>query len=326
MTLPASGPSLAGAPQEKQDLVSVLGDRRGELKRVRTHVFQHMGRTVKAFVPLFEEIGRQIGLSIKNLIRTQPEMSLANIAQVPYVEVMEDLENIVATHLVGGISITPLSGFAFAEIRSEFGLILVDRLLGGPGWKPKEERTFSRVEIDILTRVFHSVMKALVDALQRWVTIDPYLEWCEERPRLPSPAPGVPTLMIQGRYNISTPYFVGEMAVWLPHQPIDSTLHPKNRIEGPPIDADWLQKKLGDLNLEMSAMLGEVTLSVKDLLALSPGHLLVLNSTIRDEVSLSLNNRLKMKGRPGLHYESGMKAVKISHLIRRSDEEEGVPE
>lgn len=325
MTLPASGASIAGAPQEKQDLVSVLGDRRGELKRVRVHMFQHMGRTVKAFVPLFEEVGRQIGLAIKHLIRTPPEMTLGTISQVPYVEVMEELESITATHLVGGMTMTPLSGFAFAEIKSEFGLVLVDRLLGGPGWKPKEERPFTRVEMDILTCVFRGMMKALVEALQRWVTIEPYLEWCEERPRLPSPAPGVPTLMIQGNFTITTPYFTGELRIWLPHQPIDNALHPKNRIQGPPIDADWLQRKLGDLTVEMTAVLGEVDLRVRELLELAPDHLLILNSTVRDEVRLTLNAREKMKGRPGRHYESGMKAVKVSRLIRPAGEEEEEP-
>lgn len=326
MTLPSAGTSLAGAPVEKADLISVLGDRRGELKRVRVHTFQHMGRTVKAFVPLFEEIGRQIGLCSKHLIRTPPEMTLDNITQVPYVEVMEELEAIQAMHLVGGVSLAPLSGMAFAEIASDFGLLLVDRLLGGPGWKVKEERSFTRVEIDILTRFFHGLMKALVEALQRWVTIEPYLEWAEERPRLPSPAPGVPTLMIQGTFAMTTPFFNGKIRIWLPHQPIDNTLHPKNRIEGPPIDAEWLQKKLGDLTVELTAMLGDVDLTVRDLLALAPGNVLVLDSTVRDEVLLTLNARSKMKGRPGLHYESGMKAVKISHLIRRStDEEEETP-
>lgn len=322
MTLPAAGPSIAGGPQEKQDLVSILGDRRGELKRVRVHTFQHMGRTVKAFVPLFEEIGRQVGLSVKHLLRTPPEMSLGKISQVPYVEVMEKLESISATHLVGGFSLTPLSGHGFAEIESDFGLTMVDRLLGGPGWKPKEERGFTRVEIDILTCFFRAIMKGLVEALQRWVTIEPYLEFCEERPRLPSPAPGVPTLMIQGDFELRTPYFTGPFKLWLPHQPIDNALHPKNRIEGPPIDADWLQRKLGDLSVELTAVLGDVELKVRELLELAPGHLLILDSTVRDEVMLTLNARSKMKGRPGLHYESGMKAVKISTLIRRAGEEE----
>ncbi len=322
MTLPVAAPSLAGAPPEKADLISVLGDRRGELKRVRTHTFQHMGRTVKAFVPLFEEIGRQMGLAVKSLIRTPPEVAMGTITQVPYVEVMEELEAINVLHLVGGMSLAPLSGMAFAEVDSNFGLTLVDRLLGGPGWSPASQRQFTRVEMDVLGRLFHCVMKALIEALQRWVTIDPYLEWCEERPRLPSPAPGVPTLMIAGTFQIRTPFFSGDIKLWLPHQPIDNTLHPKNRIEGPPIDAEWLQKKLGDLTMEMAAVLGEVTVTVRDLLALSPGNVLVLDSTIRDEVVLCLNNRSKMKGRPGLHYESGMKAVKISHLIRRAGDEE----
>lgn len=325
MTLPSAGLSLTGAPADKPDLISVLGDRRGELKRVRVHLFQHMGRTVKAFVPLFEEIGRQLGLAIKHLIRVPPEVVLGTISQVPYAEVLEELESIQELHLVGGISLPPLSGMAFAELKSGFGLTLVDRLLGGPGWKPAEERAFTRVEVDVLTRVFHSVMKALVEALARWVTIDPFLDWCDERPRLPSTGPGTPTLMIQGDFTLRTLHFEGVIRIWLPHQSIDSTLHPKNRIEGPPIDAEWLQKKLGDLSMEMTAVLGEVSLTVRELLELAVGNVLLLDSTVRDEVMLTLNARPKMKGRPGLHYESGMKAVKISHLIRRaSDEEEEV--
>lgn len=323
MTLPP-GPSLAGAPQEKADLISVLGDRRGELKRVRAHYFQHMGRTVKAFVPFFEEIGRQIGLAMKHLIRVQPEMSLGNITQLPYVEVMESLESIQEMHLVGGFTMPPLTGMAFAEIKTEFGLTLVDRLLGGPGWKPANVRGFTRVELDVLSPAISAIMRAMVESLNRWVTIEPYLEWVEERPRLPSIGSGTPSLMIQGSFTLTTPVFEGQIHLWLPHGPVDSVLHPKNRIEGPPIDAEWLQKKLGDLNLEMSAVLGEVDLKVRELLELAPGNLLLLNSTVRDEVVLTLNNLAKMKGRPGLHYDSGMKAVKISHLIRRADEEEEV--
>ena len=321
MSMPPSA-TLAGAPPEKQDLVSVLGDRRGELKRVRTHLFQHMGRTVKAFVPLFEEIGRQFSLSVRLLMRMQPEINLSAITQVPYGEVLEELEAVQGQHLVGGWTMPPLAGMGFCEIPSEMGLSLVDRLLGGPGWKIKEIRPFTRLEIDILSRTYYALFRALIEALTRWVSIEPYLEWCEERPRLPSPSPSTPSLMIQGTFTVTTPQFEGPIRIWLPHGPIDNALHPKNRIEGPPIDAEWLQKKLGDLTVEMAAQLGEVELQVRDVLALSPGNLLVLDATIRDDVLLSLNNRPKMKGRPGLHYESGMKAVKITHLIRRADEEE----
>ena len=74
-----------------------------------------------------------------------------------------------------------------------------------------------------------------------------------------------------------------------------------------------LREHLGRVKLEASVELGGATLTVRELMALKPGDVMLLDSAVEADVPLFIQRRAKFRGRP--MQSRGSLALRIEGLI-----------
>ena len=74
-----------------------------------------------------------------------------------------------------------------------------------------------------------------------------------------------------------------------------------------------LQRTLMDVPVRVDVVLGEMRMSMEELMALSPGEVLALEREIRDEVDIYVSDRLMARGR--LVVADGQLGVTLSEIV-----------
>lgn len=74
-----------------------------------------------------------------------------------------------------------------------------------------------------------------------------------------------------------------------------------------------LQRTLMDVPVRVDVVLGEMRMSMEELMALSPGEVLALEREIRDEVDIYVSDRLMARGR--LVVADGELGVTLSEIV-----------
>ena len=74
-----------------------------------------------------------------------------------------------------------------------------------------------------------------------------------------------------------------------------------------------LQRTLLDVPVRVDVVLGEMRMSMEELMALSPGEVLALEREIRDEVDIYVSDRLMARGR--LVVADGELGVTLSEIV-----------
>ena len=74
-----------------------------------------------------------------------------------------------------------------------------------------------------------------------------------------------------------------------------------------------LQRTLMDVPVRVDVVLGEMRLSMEELMALSPGEVLAMEREIRDEVDIYVSDRLMARGR--LVVADGELGVTLSEIV-----------
>ena len=84
-------------------------------------------------------------------------------------------------------------------------------------------------------------------------------------------------------------------------------------------DIEKLKKSIQDAYADVAAVLGEATLSFWDILNLSVGDVIRLNTHQDDPIIIRINGRDKFRAVPGIH--RGHYAAKVSEVIEMEVEE-----
>ena len=86
-----------------------------------------------------------------------------------------------------------------------------------------------------------------------------------------------------------------------------------NALTGTQGQGDWsseILKTIGHTAIEAVGVLGSTTITLKDLLELEVGDILKTNLPISGEVHVTIGNKPRLWGRPGV--SNGMTAIKVT--------------
>ena len=80
--------------------------------------------------------------------------------------------------------------------------------------------------------------------------------------------------------------------------------------------AKWFQKlqaSLGEVPLEMKAVLGKKKISVQEFLKIKKDSLIITDTAVDDPINVTIMNLPKLKGKMGIY--RGNKAVKVEQIL-----------
>lgn len=233
-------------------------------------------------------------------LRTTVSINVTAVAQESFSEFLDSVQ-VPSTVLVA--SATPLKGKFAAVVDPNLTFSMIDHLFGGAGGNINKGRALTEIEQKVMERVFAGLLDNFGEALRGVVTITTKLEGIESNPlfaQIVSPAEMTATVTMEiglgqntGNMRFCLPFVLLEEV--LPRLTLYQQLNP-GQVEARGDPASW---HLEEVPVHLTAILGATHLTLRQLLQLSPGDVVPLDTRLDRDLSLRVGGRLKFRGRPG---------------------------
>lgn len=282
---------------------------------------------VRALQMLHENFAGYFMSSLAGHLRTQVEVQLMSVEQVPYDEYMKT----ISTSLLNVLNVPALSGQAIFEIDFAILFSMLDRLLGGKGAAGKVARDLTDIE-KLLSS--HIVEMGLNDLRTAWDTVQPLdfaLASMETSAQFVQVVPGNDTVVLV-LFEIRMGEYRGAMSLCIPYlliKPILAKLSTQrwfvsDRKKTSNTHSQLLAQRLNTTAVPCVARLGRTSLTVAGLANLEVGQLLPMEVCPASDdphapkdklgtVDLLIGGHVKFRGRTGLRGKS--LAVQIEQVI-----------
>jgi flagellar motor switch protein FliM len=321
--------ALLSAVSEVSADLSVESDK-GPAKEISVYDFKRPERVSKdqmrAFETHHEVMARNLGAALSGYLRTIVDCKLATVEQLTYSEFIMSLPNPTCFNVM---TAEPLEGKCVLEINPSIVFPIVDKLLGGQaGPSSVIERELTEIERKLFSRITDRMLTQLRETWNPIRKLDFAIVQTESNPQLlPIVAPNEVVVLISleirmgeasGMMNLCIPYPVIE-----PVMGAFSTVQSwySQRRKGQEVrDAEaYLQSSVKNAGLEVTAYLADADLSLKELLELSPGQVLVTGKAVSAPLLLTVADKPKFLGHAGTF--RGKRALQI---VGRAGQEERI--
>ncbi|MGC3979897.1 MAG: flagellar motor switch protein FliM [Steroidobacteraceae bacterium] len=287
----------------------------------RPYDFATQVRIVRGRMPTLEMINERFArlfrISLFNMLRRSPEISVAPIQMSKFSEYVHSLH--VPTNL-NLISIRPWRGTALMILDPTLVFAVVDNFFGGNGRHAKiEGREFTATEY----RIIHMMLKnAFADMKEAWshiFNIDFEYQNSEINPHFANIVS--PTeIVVVTRFHIELDGGSGDLHLTMPYsmiEPLREVLDAGVQSDRVERDERWLQslrEEIEDAEVDVSLTLGRSRITVAELMNLKPGDIL---PTDFDGKAVMLAEEVPIfKGTFGA--SRGQQAIKLETRIHRN--------
>ncbi|MDD5373673.1 MAG: flagellar motor switch protein FliM [Sulfurimonas sp.] len=318
--------------QEEIDaLLDVVDDEDGDVfdsgddspisqRQVTLYDFKRPNRVSKeqlrAFRGIHDKMARSLASQISSIMRSIVEIQLHSVDQMTYGEFLMSLPNPTSFNV---FSIKPLEGSGVIEINPSIAFPMLDRLLGGKGEPFDASREFSDIELSLFETILRVMMSTLKEAWGPVMDIFPNVESKES-------SPNVVQIVAQNEIVVMVVMEIiigqssGMMNICYPVIALEPIL-PKlasrdlmlNETSTKKSRNTELQVLLGGAKVGIEAILGNVELTLRDILELQNGDIVRLTSPADDIVTLCIDGKERFRGKIGLR--RFRKSIQIIEVI-----------
>lgn len=282
--------------------------------------FRNQGRIVRGRMPTLEMINERFArlfrVSLYNLLRRAPEISVGQVQMKKFSEYVHTLHVPTSLNLV---RITPLRGTALFVLDPRLVFSVVDNFFGGNGRQAKiEGRDFTATEQRVIHMLLRSAFADLREAWSHVAAIDIEYQQSEINPHfanIVSPS----EIVVITSFHIELEGGGGDLHVTMPYamiEPLRDVLDSGVQSDRVDNDGRWLhalRDEIDDAEIEISTLLGRSALTLAEILNLKPGD--VIPCDFAGSVTLLAESVPIFRGSFGI--SRGQQAVKIEERARR---------
>ncbi len=294
-------------------------------KKVRVYDFKRALRfskdQIRSLSRIHENFARLLTTYFSAQLRTYINISVASVDQIPYEEFIRSIPKKTILNIY---SVEPLDGRVLLEINPNIAYAMMDRMLGGKGVSVNKVENLTEIETKIMSQLFEKAIDNLQEAWSSVVDIEPELEEFEVNPQflqMVSPNETVVVISLNteigeasGMINICIPHVVLEPIIpklsvhyWMQTQTSDRE----------PEEYEALAKSVQKAEVDVSAMLGESSMTIDQFLQLGQGDVIQLDQKIQDPLKMKVDQETKFYVQPGKVKKKV--AVQVMEEYRRGD-------
>ena len=272
---------------------------------------------LRAFRGIHDKMARALSSQISAIMRSIVEIQLHSVDQMTYGEFLMSLPSPTSFNV---FSMKPLDGTGVLEINPNIAFSMIDRLLGGKGDPYESTREFSDIELNLLDTILRQMMQTLKDAWGPITEIFPTVDVKESSPNVVQIV-AQNEIVIMVVMEIIIGHSSGMMNLCYPVISLESIL---SRLASRDIMLSEtsskksrnkeLQALLGGAKVNVTAMLGETKLMVKEILDLEVNDIIRLDRPADDTVIINVDGREKFLASIGLHRYR--KTIEIKEMIK----------
>ncbi len=297
-------------------------------KKIRVYDFKRPNKFSKEQIhtlqAIHENFARLLATFLSAHLRTIVQMNVHSVEQITYDEFIKSLPNPTILNI---FQMDPLAGNAILEINPNVTFTVLDRLFGGPGQAPERVRGLTDIERTVIEKIVIRCLTIFKEGWENIIQFKPKLDMIETNPlftQIVSPTEMVVSVSFQtvigeseGLMNLCIPFIVLE--------PIISKLSAHFWFAGTAksVTAEYLQnmqRRIERAKITMTAVLGETTITLGELLELQPGDVIQLDNRVSEELRLMVGSRQKFLVSPGT--VGSRLAVQITNVVKEGDEED----
>jgi len=269
---------------------------------------------------LHEGYARLFSTTMTSYLRTLVEIELVSVDQLTYSEFIMSISNPSCIYI---FQMEPLEGNAIFEINPSLVFYMVDRLFGGQGKSLEQNRELTSIEESVMYKITERALSDLKDVWEHIGIFNPKIVNYETNPQFVQVAPPSETVILvslevrmsngSGLLSLCFPFMVLEGIIgklsgesWMKASRVSTRETEK-----------IVRKEIETRNVSVSAEIGNLTLTARDLLQLKAGDVLALDKPIDSRLGIKLNGQLKMEGKPGLIGRK--KAIQVTGFINKEE-------
>lgn len=283
--------------------------------------FKHPNRVSKDQMRTLESLhsnfAGHFGSALSGITRSVVDIDLLSVDQITYSEFIMSLVSPSCTYV---FSLSPLEGGGILDFNPSVVFSFVERMFGGIGKSLPTERELTGIEKALMTKISNRGFKELEKAWAHIVSLQIKMSALESNPQfiqIVPPGETVIVISLQMKMQATS----GIMTICYPYltlESIVSKLSAQNWIDQNKKmmneeDSTLNKRRLTAVTTNVKAILGNSSVSIRDLLNLEEGDVLRIDRQTKSDIDIIVGDKIKFYGKPG---KVGKQlAVKINSVL-----------
>jgi flagellar motor switch protein FliM len=272
---------------------------------------------LRAIHSLHETFARNLGATLSAYLRAYLTASIVSVKQLSYHEFSSGFASPTCLLSLG---LQPYEGNAVMELNPALIFPMIELLLGGSGRQSVTlTREITEIELKLLQSLFRVMLQDLQGAWRAVANLEFALEAVETETqafRVLAPQEAVVAIGIEmrigevsGMMNLAIPSVILKMM----RQKFDQQWAAR-KVEMDPARRASILKKVRSGTVRLEATLGAPPISIRDLISLEEGDVLMIDHPARAVMTLKINGMRKYQGRAAS--AEGKRAFAVESLLR----------
>lgn len=298
-------------------------------KKIRVYDFKRPNKFSKDQIHSLENIHenycRALTTYLSGHLHSVIETKVLSIEQITYDEFIRSLPS---PTILGIFSMSPLEGTLLLEMSPSLAFTMIDRLLGGQGYGSEKNRDLTEIERTIVEHRVNQMINLLEESWVEVIEAKPELISLETNPQFTQiVAPN--DMIVLVTLEVKVGEMVGMINMCLPYLVLEPILDKLNTLflfstqakVTSPEQVKLIRKKIEWAKIDMTTLLGQSEILVRDLMELAPGDVIPLIQNVKEPLSVYVGNYKKFRGIPGLHGEH--LAVQLTEIVEEGRDQDG---
>ncbi len=302
-----------------------------EMRKVKTFDFRFNKRLDKfstnqlqTLRTLHDNFTRLLNNSLSVYLRTRVEATVVSIDQITYGDF---ISSIGIPSILSIFSMDPLPGSGMVQVDLNLVFSVIDRLLGGPGWYPQKLRDLTDIERTLMQRFMARMLNSYREAWNYLLTLSLKIEALDSNPQFIPRIIPLDQIVAFITCELKVGDMSGVMNFCLPYQVLQQVGAQLSDFQWSPSitagrgmteqDIAMLARNVERAPVDVRVELGKTVVSLRDLIALQPGDLVMFDKPVTEPLAATVNDREKFKVFPGVNRDK--LAVRVSQIVE--DEE-----
>jgi flagellar motor switch protein FliM len=204
---------------------------------------------------------------------------------------------------------------------------IIDRLLGGPGWFPPKLRDLTDIERTLMQRFMARMLNSYRESWNYLLTLSLKIEALDSNPQFIPRIIPLDQIVAFVSCELKVGDMTGVMNFCLPYLVLQ-TLGPQlSDFQWSPTvvagrgmtdeDVAQLARNVERAPVDVRVELGRTTVSLRDLIALQPGDIVLFEKPVSEPLAATVNEREKFKVFPGVYRDR--LAVRVAQIVESEE-------
>ena len=273
---------------------------------------------------LHDNFTRLLNNSLSVYLRTRVEATIVSLEQISYGDF---IASIGIPSILSIYSMDPLPGSGIVQVDLNLVFSIIDRLLGGPGWYPQKLRDLTDIERTLMQRFMARMLNSYRESWNYLLTLSLKIEALDSNPQFIPRIIPLDQIVAFVSCELKVGDISGVMNFCLPYAVLQSVGSQLSDFQWSPSvaagrgmtdeDVAQLARNVERAPVDLKVELGRTVVSLRDLIALQPGDLVLFDNPVSAPLAATVNDREKFHVFPGVNRDR--LAVRIADIIESEE-------